>query len=186
MKRRIRSRLDLLNPILSKKVLDAQNKQKMHHDYHARDRTFDIGDPVLCQNYGRGDELLPGHIIVKSGPVSFQIKLNDGRIMKRHQDQIRHRHCAEEPPNKLPEVTIPPTIPMNIPKITQNSTITTPMATEATLESTDAVPVAPTSNATRTTQFSPIRAKTSQSDSIANTRPKRNIREPNRLNLYLQ
>ena len=60
---------------------------------------------------------------MKSGPVSFQIKLNDGRIMKRHQDQIRHRHCAEEPPNKLPEVTIPPTIPMNIPKITQNSTI---------------------------------------------------------------
>ena len=96
-------------------MLDAQNKQKMYHDYHARDRTFDIGDPVLCQNYGRGDELLPGHIIVKSGPVSFQIKLNDGRIMKRHQDQIRHRHCAEEPPNKLPEVTIPPTIPMNIP-----------------------------------------------------------------------
>ena len=76
MKRRIRSRLDLLNPILSKKVLEAQNKQEMHPDYYARDRTFDIGD-----------ELLPGHIIVKSGPVSFQIKLNDGRIMKRHQDQ---------------------------------------------------------------------------------------------------
>ena len=186
MKRRIRSRLDLLNPILSKKVFDTQNIQKMHHDYHAHDRTFDIGDSVLCQNNGICDELPPGHIIVKSGPVSFQIKLNDGRIMNRHQDQIRHRHCAEEPPNKLPEVTIPPTIPMNIPKITQNSTITTPMATEATIESTDAVPVAPTYNATRTTQFSPIHAKTSQFDSIANTCPKRNIREPNRLNLYLQ
>ena len=96
MKIRIRSRLGLLNSTLSKKVLDAQNKQKMHHDYHARDRTFDIGDPVL-----------------------FQIKLNDGRIMKRHQNQIRHRHCAEEPSNKLPEITIPPTIPMNIPKITK-------------------------------------------------------------------
>ena len=82
------------------------------------------------------DELLPGHVIVMSGPVSYQIKLNDGRIMKCHQDQIRHRHCAVEPPNKLPEVTIPPTIPMYIPKITQNSTVTTPMATEATLEST--------------------------------------------------
>ena len=167
-------------------MLDTQNKQKMHPDYHARDRTFHIGDPVVCQNYGSCDDLLPGHIIVKCGPVSFQIKLNDGRIMKCHQDQIRHRHCAEEPPNKLLEVTIPHTIPMNIPKITQNSTITTPMATEATLESTDAVPVAHTSNATRTTQFSPIHAKTSQSDLIANTRPKRNIREPNKLNLYLQ
>ena len=93
----------------------------MHYDYHARDRTFDIGYPVFCQNYGRGDELLLGHIIVKSGPVSFQIKLDDGRIIKRHQDQIHHRHCAEEHPNKLPEITIP----MNIPKITQNSTITT-------------------------------------------------------------
>ena len=30
MKRRIRSRLNLLNPILSKKVLDAQIKQKLH------------------------------------------------------------------------------------------------------------------------------------------------------------
>ena len=67
-------------------MLYALNKQKMHHDYHERDRTFDIDDPVLCQNYGRGDELLLGHIIVKSGPVSFQIKLNDGHIMKRHQE----------------------------------------------------------------------------------------------------
>ena len=49
-----------------------------------------------CQNYARGDELLPGHIIVKSGPVYFQIKLNDGRIMKRHQDQIRHSHYSNE------------------------------------------------------------------------------------------
>ena len=76
-------------------MLDAENKQKMHHDYDARDRTFDIGDPVVCQNYGRDDELLPGHINVKSVPLSLQIKLNDGRIMIRHQDQIRHRHCAE-------------------------------------------------------------------------------------------
>ena len=71
MKRRIRSRLELLNAILSNKVLDAQNKQKMHHDHHARDRTFNSGDPVLCQKYGRCDELIPCHIIVKSGPVSF-------------------------------------------------------------------------------------------------------------------
>ena len=185
LKRRIRSRLDLLNPILSKKVLDAQNKQKMHHNYHARDRTFAISDPVLCQDYGRGDELLPGHINVNSCPISLQIKLNDGRIMIRHQDQIRHRQYAEEPPNKLPEIPIPSTIPMNIPNNTQNTTIANPM-TEATFESTDAVPVALASNASRTTQFSPIRAKTCQSDSIAITRPKRNIREPNRLNLFLQ
>ena len=82
---------------------------------------------------------------MKSDPVSFQIKLNDGSIMK------RHRHCAEEFPDKLPDISIPPTIPMNIPKIIHNSIITTPMATEATLESTDAVPVAPTSNGDRTT-----------------------------------
>ena len=67
---------------------------------------------------------------MNNGPVPFQIKLNDGRIMKCHQDQIRHRHCTEKPHNKLPKITLPPTIPMNIPKITQNSTITTPMATQ--------------------------------------------------------
>ena len=110
MKRWIRSRLDLLNHILSRKVLDAQHIQKMYHDYHARDLTFDIGDPVFCQNYGRGDEPLPGLIIMKSGPISFQIKLNDDRIMIRQEYLIRHRHCAEDPPTKLPEITIPPTI----------------------------------------------------------------------------
>ena len=71
----------------------------MHHDYHARDSTFNIGDPVYCQNYGRGDKLLLDYMIVNSGPVSYQIKLNDCRIKTRHQDQKRHRKCAEEPPN---------------------------------------------------------------------------------------
>ena len=62
--------------------------------------------------------------------------------MKRLQDQIRHKHC-EERPNKLHELTILPTIPMNIPKITHNSTITIPMVTKATIGPRDVLPVTP-------------------------------------------
>ena len=69
MKRQVRTRLDFINLNLSSRVLDAQSNQKTHHDYHAKDRTLSVGDPVLCNNFGKGDKLLPGRILFKPGPM---------------------------------------------------------------------------------------------------------------------
>ena len=97
MKRQVRTWLDLINPNLSSRVLDAQSNQKTHHDYHAKDRTLSVGDPVLCDNFGKGDKLLPGHILHKPGPMSYFVKLDDGRYIRRHQDNVRLRSYAVEP-----------------------------------------------------------------------------------------
>ena len=45
-------------------------------------------------NFSGGSEWLPGVIKNKSGPVSYQIQLDDGRMIRRHQDPIISRHWA--------------------------------------------------------------------------------------------
>ena len=38
-----------------------------------------MGDPVLAKNYAAGDKWLQGVIAEKTGPVSFNVDLKDGR-----------------------------------------------------------------------------------------------------------
>ena len=45
-------------------------------------------------NFSGRSKWLPGVIKNKSGPVSYQIQLDDGRVIRRHQDHIISRHCA--------------------------------------------------------------------------------------------
>jgi hypothetical protein len=102
LKRRPRSKLDLLYPDTSVKVHRSQALQKAQHDRHARARFFEEGDIVFVTNFGRGDARLPGEIWKKTGPLSFIVCLTDGRKVRRHQDHIQLR-CSEEPP----DVTLP-------------------------------------------------------------------------------
>jgi len=46
---------------------------------------------VYVKNQGEGVNWLPGVIIKCTGPVSFHVKLNDGRERRCHQDQLRNR-----------------------------------------------------------------------------------------------
>ena len=89
--RRIRSHLDFIQPNLSSHVETKQSAQKKHHDYHARECTFQIGDAVFVKNCGNGPNWLPGEVKEVRGPVSYGIMLNDGRLLKRHIDHIRIR-----------------------------------------------------------------------------------------------
>ena len=65
------------------------------YDIHAKGHLFVPGDTVYVQNFDRGSPniWLPGNITQAMGPLSFQIALSDGRIV-RHTDHIRKR-CAE-------------------------------------------------------------------------------------------
>lgn len=128
MGRRPKSRLDLLRPDLKAKVERKQEKQKERHDLHARDRLLKPGDNVYVKNFCSNfkQQWLPGVILSQKGPVSYVIKLTDGREFRRHQDHVRLRHDtdpetvstaelplvtpggaspAEESP---PEVSVPP------------------------------------------------------------------------------
>ena len=91
MGRKLRSRLDLLKPDVQARVISKQAKQKSDRDKHCKPRTFVEGERVFAKNFGQGKKWLPGHIVSRKGPVSFQVELQNGQKCHRHQDQLRHR-----------------------------------------------------------------------------------------------
>ena len=79
----------MLKPNLEQKVAVKQQQQKSFHDSHCRDCTFLEGEKVFAKNYLKGKKWLPGSSIKKTGPVSYKVLLETGRIICCHQDQIR-------------------------------------------------------------------------------------------------
>ena len=75
---------------MSKRVTAVQDKQKQQHDHRAKCQSFNPGDKVLARNYNDTEMWLPGEIIEATGPVSYTVRIDkDGRIFRRHQDQLR-------------------------------------------------------------------------------------------------
>ena len=63
-----------------------------------------MGDAVFVKNFGPGRKWLPGKVTKVTGPVSYQVKLEDGRQRRCHVDQLRIRVVA---PDSVPEVPEP-------------------------------------------------------------------------------
>ena len=99
--RRPRTRLDLVKPHTAEHVEKKQRQQKSKHDATARVRTFQMGDHVWFKNFRSGEQWIPGSITGKVGNVTFSVQLNDGRIRRSHQDNLRHRQETD-----VPKVTI--------------------------------------------------------------------------------
>ena len=89
----LKSRLDLLKPDTSGRVEHKQQMQKSGHDRHAKTRYFAEGDEVYAHNFRQYPPWLAGKIVKTSGPLSFEIELSGGRVVRRHQDHIR-QHLA--------------------------------------------------------------------------------------------
>lgn len=66
--------------------------QKAIHDASSRPRTFAVGESVHARNFGPGGKWGTGQIVEAVGRVSFLVQLDDGRLWKRHQDQLRYRY----------------------------------------------------------------------------------------------
>ena len=108
--RRPRSRLDLLKPHTAERVERKQLEQKEQHDSKSRERELNIGDTVFVKNYHSGDKWLPGVIQKKTGPVSFVVKLTDGRVRRCHQDQVRRCSVEVSQDDSVDsEILVPPT-----------------------------------------------------------------------------
>ncbi|XP_038590459.1 uncharacterized protein K02A2.6-like [Micropterus salmoides] len=90
--RKLRCTLDLIHPDLSLKVQGKQERQIRDHDRKARGRWFKPGDSVLTQNFSLGPKWIPGIIESVTGPVSYKVLLGDGRVVRRHVDQIHTQH----------------------------------------------------------------------------------------------
>jgi len=73
-------------------VSQKQQQQKQTHDLRARTHSFTVGDLAYVRGYGSGQSnWIPSHIVQRTGPVSFKVKLESGIICRRHQDQLRKR-----------------------------------------------------------------------------------------------
>ena len=91
MQRKPRSRLDLLKPQLSTTVHLKQTKQKLNHDKSTPVHQFQIDDAVYVQDLPSRSTWLPGTVVKIRGLLTYDIELEDGRIVTRHVDNIRRQ-----------------------------------------------------------------------------------------------
>ena len=99
MKRRLRSRLDLMHPEVSKKVESKQDKQKTAHDTKQPVRKFAVEDSVLVKNMPScNPKWVPGVIVKVTGPLSYDIRLTDGKIVRKHVDHVIRRDSPQSTP----------------------------------------------------------------------------------------
>lgn len=115
MKRRLRSRFDSLFPDIRERVEKRQKKQKEMHDNRKVLRKFKKDDSVFVESFSRNKpRWIPGIVVQVSGSLSYQVKLEDGTVVKRHVDHVRSRYdqpTAEVRQPKWIEVSLGPTMP---------------------------------------------------------------------------
>ena len=109
MGRRLQNRLDLLYPDMPLKVQAQQLKQKLAHDKSKPLRSFEDGDLVFAENFTSSPpRWLPGKIVKVTGPLSYQVHLESGNVVRRHVDNLRERFID---PGSTPTLVDPLTFP---------------------------------------------------------------------------
>ena len=78
----------MLRETTEQQVCKKQAEQKWHHDKKARDRECAERETVLSRNYGSNPKWVRGRIGKQCGPVSYQVELPDGRVWRRHIEQL--------------------------------------------------------------------------------------------------
>ena len=80
-----------------------QETQRSNHDNQRQERSFKVSDAVLVRNFQAGDKWLPGIVVYILGPRSLKVKLNDGKVVRRHLDHVRSR---QDTSNMQPTVVL--------------------------------------------------------------------------------
>ena len=84
----LRSRLDLLRP--GRSVAGAVSRPTLM-------RGFDVGQRVMVRDYRHDSKWVPAVVSVILGPANCLIRTDDGKVWKRHVDQM-HDRCSASPP----------------------------------------------------------------------------------------
>ncbi|KAJ8389705.1 hypothetical protein AAFF_G00114110 [Aldrovandia affinis] len=79
MGRKLKAHLDLLYPDERARVEQKPLQPKAHPDQQARQRLFEVGDRGVRS------------ALIQTGPVSYVIRLEGGRQVRRPQDHVHHR-----------------------------------------------------------------------------------------------
>ena len=139
MGRRLRTHLDLLFPTVQQRVRRQQQAQKARRERHPCSRHLNVGDRVMARNFAPGVKWIPGTVVEKEGGVMVKVKLDDGRIWRRHIDHVVRSAVVIEPEVDKPE-TGNTYDPLTTP--TTRSSMETPVAEEPQVqESEQSTPV---------------------------------------------
>ena len=113
MRRRLRTRLDLVKPSLRKKVKHSQSNMKSYAG--GKDRKIGIDDHVLVKNFSSGPTWLKGVVTDTVNECILEVKLEDGRVVRRHIDQVQKRVRPSIVDDNLdePRVVAKPDIPIS-------------------------------------------------------------------------
>ena len=98
-----------------------QELQKQRYDKHTKPRQFVSDEALFVRNFAQGDTWLAGKIVNAPDPCSYNVKLSDDRIVRRHADHIRPRSAdlPKSSDNALDE-TIPITVSAQNPPANNN------------------------------------------------------------------
>ena len=184
---RIRTRLDLLKPNVTERVEQSQLKQKLSHDSIARRMYFSKGETVYAQKFGTGQKWMPAIVQDVTGPVSFLVKLEDGCLIRRHQDHLRRRVTESDienlvEPDDISEILIDLfAVELNTPatESTGQGGLTTRNTQESTTDPGTPGPNGPTPESSPGTTAGDAIAKNAKGSSRApKTYPKRQRKQP--------
>ena len=88
--RRLKTALDIIKPSLSNNM--EKNRKMICRAQNRRMREFSNGQEVFIRNFGVGSRWISGVIVNSSGPVTWLIKLEDGKTVIGHANHIRNRY----------------------------------------------------------------------------------------------
>jgi len=88
LQRELRTRLFLVHPDISLHVSNNQTKMKTCYDRHTKFRTLSTEDRVLARDHLSKEKWLTGTIVTQHAPASYCIQLEDGRLWRRHIDDL--------------------------------------------------------------------------------------------------
>ena len=83
LKRKLRTRLDLLRPTVEEHV----HEEQKYHDRHSQSRSYHVGQAVLVRNLRDGAPWLVGCVVEVLGPANYEVEVN-GQVWMRHADQL--------------------------------------------------------------------------------------------------
>ena len=93
MGRRLHCKLTLLHPNTAKHIANRQERMTTPRQPLC---TFKEKDRLYAKSFRGPNKWIPVTVVARTGPVSYQVKLSDRQIIRRHLDHLRYRYPTEE------------------------------------------------------------------------------------------
>ena len=167
----IRSRLDLMKPQLRDSVNNKQADQAASKK-SGRQRDFQVGQSVSVRDYRGSRKWIPGVIMAKTGPLSYQVKIGPGSIWRRHVDQLLDADTSQP-------VTFQQTPEPEYPSGVQPNATETSQPASSAPSASFSVPVVPSLASSKSAESAVIPAETQVASSSQQRQPDK--RYPSRI-----